>query len=114
MGLPKRTVANQEFESFVETSDEWIRTRTGIETRRIADIRNGESTLSLSKLSADEALAQAGISPEELDLIIVGTVTPENIMPTTANQLQSLLGAKRAFSFDMQAACSVAGSMVPA
>lgn len=106
IGLPKGIMTNNEFESFVDTTDEWIRTRTGIETRRIIDRNQGESTLSLAKLAADQALERAGLPGSELELIIVGTVTPENIMPTTANQLQSYLGAKRAFTFDMQAACS--------
>lgn len=105
-GFPKTVVPNKELETFLDTTDEWIRTRTGIEERRIAKPELGETTLSLSHEAAKNALKMAGISAEDLDLIIVGTVTPENIMPTTANQLQALLGAQKAFSFDMQAACS--------
>lgn len=105
-GFPERVMTNQEFESFLDTTDEWIRTRTGIQTRRIADPKKGETTLTLAEKAARKALAQAALSPSELDMIIVGTVTPETVMPCTANQLQAKLGAKKAFSFDLQAACS--------
>lgn len=104
--FPERVMTNQDFESFLETSDEWIQTRTGIKTRRIADHKKGESTLSFALGAAQKAMARAGISGSELDIIIVGTVTPESVMPTTANSLQGLLGAEHAFSFDLQAACS--------
>ncbi len=106
IGLPQKIMYNHEFEKFVDTSDEWIRERTGIETRYIIDSNKGESTLSLTKLAAEQALLKASCNAKDIDLIIVGTVTPENIMPTTANQLQSYLGAKNAFTFDLQAACS--------
>jgi 3-oxoacyl-[acyl-carrier-protein] synthase-3 len=105
-GLPARAMPNKEFESFVETSDEWIRTRTGIAQRHIANPEKGESTLSLARLAALNAIDKAGISAQEIELIIVGTVTPESVMPTTANSLQRDLGAVNAFSFDLQAACS--------
>jgi len=104
--FPERIMPNSEFETFLETSDEWIRTRTGIQQRRIADPKKGENTLSLSLKAAQNALAKAGIGPEDLDLILVGTVTPDSVMPTTANRLQAALGATRAFTFDLQAACS--------
>lgn len=105
-GHPERVVTNVELESFLETSDEWIRTRTGISSRRIADPKKGEATLSLSRKAAENALKQANIKASELDMIIVGTVTPDSVMPTTANRLQTELGATGAFSFDLQAACS--------
>lgn len=105
-GFPEKLMHNKEFESFLTTSDEWIRTRTGIVTRHIADQKKGESTLSFSLQAARRALEMAKIPGEELDLIIVGTVTPESVMPTTANSLQAALGAKHAFTFDLQAACS--------
>jgi 3-oxoacyl-[acyl-carrier-protein] synthase III len=105
-GFPERIMTNAEFEQFLDTSDEWIRTRTGIETRRIADPAKGESTLSFSETAARNALEMAGIRPEDLEAIIIGTVTPDSVMPNTANQLQARLGANRAFSFDLQAACS--------
>lgn len=105
-GFPKKEMKNVEFESFLETSDEWIRTRTGIDARRIANTRDGETTLSLSTEAAQKALAMAGMQGPELEAIIVGTVTPQSLMPTTANSLQAILGARSAFSFDLQAACS--------
>lgn len=97
---------NSEFEAFVETSDEWIRTRTGIEERRICDRSKGETSLTLAHKAALEALRRADLPPSELDCILVGTITPETVMPTNANQLQRLLGAPKAFGFDFQAACS--------
>lgn len=99
-------MTNADFEKFIETSDEWIRSRTGIETRRIADRNKGETTLSLCHLAAKKALDKAGIKGEDLDAILIGTVTPESVMPTTANSIQALVGATKAFSLDLQAACS--------
>lgn len=104
--LPERVMKNVEFESFIETSDEWIRTRTGIQERRISDPKKGEHTLSLSLKAAQTALQRADMKASDVELIIVGTVTPDTLMPTTANQLQAALGATKAFSFDLQAACS--------
>jgi len=104
--FPEKIMTNQEFESFVETSDEWIRTRTGIETRRVADLSKNECTSSLALEAAKKALNAAKLSALDLDLIIVGTVTSDSVMPTTANLVQAGLGAHRAFSFDLQAACS--------
>lgn len=104
--FPSKTMHNKDFESFLDTNDEWIRARTGIVTRHIADQKKGESTLSFSLEAAKRALDMAKISGEEIELIIVGTVTPESVMPTTANYLQAALGASRAFTFDLQAACS--------
>lgn len=105
-GFPERVMTNQDFEKFVETSDEWIRTRTGIQTRRIADHYKGESTSSLALKAARNAIEMAGISADEIELIVVGTVTPDSLMPTTGNSLQAALGATKAFSFDLQSACS--------
>lgn len=105
-GFPEGVMTNQDFEKFLDTSDEWIRTRTGIETRRIADPAKGETTLTIAEKAAVKALQKADLSPADLDMIVVGTVTPETVMPCTANQLQARLGAKKAFSFDLQAACS--------
>lgn len=104
--FPEKVMTNADFEAFVETSDEWIRTRTGIQTRRIANLKKGESTSSLSILAAKRALEMAQIAAEEIDMIVVGTVTPDSVMPTTGNLVQAALGATRAFSFDLQAACS--------
>lgn len=105
-GFPEKPMTNAEMATFIDTSDEWIRTRTGIEQRYIADRKKGETTLSLCHIAAEKALKQAGVRGEDLDAIFVGTVTPESVMPTTANYLQALVGANKAFSFDLQAACS--------
>ncbi|MFM8758647.1 MAG: beta-ketoacyl-ACP synthase III, partial [Methylophilaceae bacterium] len=104
--FPEKVMTNSDFESFVETSDEWIRTRTGIETRRIANLQKGESTSTLSIGAAKKALEMAGLSANQIDMIVVGTVTADSVMPTTGNLVQAALGANRAFSFDLQAACS--------
>ncbi|MCB0403827.1 MAG: ketoacyl-ACP synthase III [Bdellovibrionales bacterium] len=104
--FPRKVMKNVEFESFVETSDEWIKSRTGIESRRIADPALGETTLTLSLEAARVALDRAGVRPDQLEFIVVGTVTPDTIMPSTATQLQALLGAPKAFAFDLSAACS--------
>lgn len=106
MGLPSNAMSNADLEKFLDTSDEWIRTRTGIKTRYIARREKGETTLSLCVDAAKNALDRAGLEGSDIDMIVVGTVTPENIMPTTANQIQAAIGATGAFSFDMQAACS--------
>ncbi len=105
-GFPQKAMTNADLEKFIDTSDEWIRTRTGIEQRYIADRSKGETTLSLCHIAAEKALKKAGIKGEDLDAIIIGTVTPESVMPTTANYLQALVGATKAFSLDLQAACS--------
>ena len=104
--FPEKVMTNADFEAFLDTSDEWIKSRTGIETRRIADPKKGESTLSISIDASKNALEMAGIKADELDLIIVGTVTPDTLMPSTGVQIQRALGAKKAFCFDLQAACS--------
>ncbi len=105
-GFPENVVTNADLEKFVDTSDEWIRTRTGIETRRLADPAKGESTLTFAESAARQAMKMAEIAGSEIEMIVVGTVTPDTLMPTTANQLQALLGANQAFSLDIQAACS--------
>lgn len=104
--FPQKVMTNADFEAFVDTSDEWIRTRTGIKTRHIADPKLGESTSSLSFKAALRALEMSQLNAKDLDLIVVGTVTSDSVMPTTANTVQALLGADKAFSFDLQAACS--------
>lgn len=104
--VPERVMKNAEFEAFLDTSDEWIRTRTGIEERRIADVAKGETTTELAYQAALKACEAADIPPSEIELILVGTITPDAIMPCTANFLQQRLGAKRAFGFDLQAACA--------
>lgn len=103
--LPSRVVTNDELASMVDTSDEWIRTRTGIVERRF--VSEGESTATLAAGAAHAALAQARVLPDDVDLILVATSTPDYpIFPSTACLLQAALGSKRAGAFDLSAACS--------
>lgn len=104
MAVPQRVVTNHELAQFVETSDEWIVTRTGIRERRVASPQ--ESTATLSIAAAEEALAVAGIPPRDVDLILVATVTPEYLFPSTACLVQDALGATKAGAFDLLAGCS--------
>ena len=102
--LPSHVVTNADLERLVETSDEWIRSRTGIRERRKA--AEGETTGDLSFHAATAALASAGVEARDLDLIIVGTTTPDLIFPSTACLLQHRLGANGCAAFDVNAACS--------
>jgi 3-oxoacyl-[acyl-carrier-protein] synthase-3 len=102
--LPARKLTNVDLERMVDTSDEWITTRTGIKCRRLA-VR-GEETSKIGAAAGSKALDMAGIAPAELDLIIVGTMTPELTMPSCACLVQKELGAVNAFAFDLNAACS--------
>jgi 3-oxoacyl-[acyl-carrier-protein] synthase-3 len=104
MSLPERVMTNDDWAQLVDTSDEWIRTRTGIAERRIAS--EGETTLTLSLEAAQQALEVAKLSPAQLDLIVVATVTPEHLFPATACLVQDSLGAIRAGAFDLSAGCS--------
>ncbi|ELC8430546.1 beta-ketoacyl-ACP synthase III [Clostridium perfringens] len=100
---PKNLVENERLQEFLETSDEWIRTRTGIERRYIS---LDENTSDLAVEASKKALSQAKLSAEEIDLIIVATVTPDNFTPSTACIVQDKLGAKNAWAFDINAACT--------
>lgn len=100
---PKNLVENERLQEFLETSDEWIRTRTGIERRYIS---LDENTSDLSVEASKKALSQAGLSAEDIDLIILATVTPDNFTPSTACIVQDKLGAKNAWAFDINAACT--------
>jgi 3-oxoacyl-[acyl-carrier-protein] synthase-3 len=102
--LPARVLTNDELAQRVATSDEWIRTRTGIGARHVAD--ESETTSDLALAASREALAAAGIEPADVDLIVVATTTPEMIFPSTACLLQAKLGAKGGPAFDVQAVCS--------
>jgi 3-oxoacyl-[acyl-carrier-protein] synthase-3 len=102
--LPERILTNAELEKLVDTTDEWITTRTGIKERRIAAA--DEFTSDMGAKAALEAMKQGGIAPSEIDLIIVATCTPDTIFPSTACHIQNLIGATRAAAFDIQAACS--------
>ncbi len=103
--VPQRRLTNADLEKLVDTNDEWIVQRTGIRERRV--VSNGESTVTLALQAAQKALENAKISADDLDLIIVATLTPELITPSTACLLQEKLGIKRHIgAFDMGAACS--------
>ncbi len=102
--LPQRIVTNDDLAKLVDTSDEWIRTRTGISARRIADAR--ETTASIAIRAARNALAVANLPPQKLDLIIVATATPDHTFPATACLVQDALGASNAGAFDLSAGCS--------
>src|SRR5690606_18218977 len=103
--VPKRAFHNDEFASIgVETSDEWIRERTGIRQRYISG--EGETLTSVSSEAARTAMARAGVTAAELDAIILGTASPDRLLPSTAVEIQAALGATRAVAFDIDAACS--------
>ncbi len=102
--LPKGVLTNKDLEKLVETTDEWIRTRTGIVERRVA--AEGEASSDLAREASLKALEMAGLSPKDLDLIIVATITPDTNCPSCANWLEAKLGANDAVSFDVTAACS--------
>lgn len=102
--LPERRLTNADLEKMVDTSDEWIVTRTGIKERRILDPGLGNSYMAVR--AARECLERAGVRPEEVDVIIVGTVTPDMMFPSTACLVQKELGAPRAWGFDVSAGCS--------
>ena len=103
--LPEDRLTNADLEKMVDTSDEWIRTRTGIRERRI--LRDPDKATSYMATEAcKEILAKRGIGPEEIDLIIVATITPDMVFPATACRVQDQLGATNAWGFDLSAACS--------
>ena len=102
--VPERIVTNADLAKMVDTSDEWIRTRTGIETRHY--VEPGTPTSVIAAKAAGDALRRRGIGADELDLIIVATVTPDMLFPATGCLVQNLVGAKRAWAFDVSAACS--------
>ena len=102
--LPEKVLTNHDLEKIVDTSDEWITTRTGIKTRRIA--AENEATSDMAYNAAKMALARAEMDPEEIELIIVGTITPDMFFPSTGCWVQDKLGAKNAVAMDVSAACS--------
>ncbi|MBK8032577.1 MAG: ketoacyl-ACP synthase III [Anaerolineae bacterium] len=104
MAVPETVMTNDDLSAIVETTDDWIRQRTGIRERRIASDKETTATLGLK--AAQRALEVADILPLELDMIIVATSTPENVFPSTASLIQSWLGANKAGAFDLSAACS--------
>jgi 3-oxoacyl-[acyl-carrier-protein] synthase-3 len=102
--LPARIITNEELAKLVNTSDEWIRKRTGIRERRV--VAEGEMTSDLGLKAAEAALARAGLDPRDLDLIVCATSTPDETFPATATRIQALLGMTRGAAFDVQAVCS--------
>jgi 3-oxoacyl-[acyl-carrier-protein] synthase-3 len=102
--LPENIVSNKDLEKTIDTSDEWIRDRTGIERRHIA--ADDETTSSISVIAAERAMQAAGVGAEDIDLILVGTTTPDKVFPSTACIIQRKLGIKGIPAMDLQAACS--------
>jgi 3-oxoacyl-[acyl-carrier-protein] synthase-3 len=102
--LPDNVVTNADMEKLVDTSDEWIRQRTGIRERRIAPKEIGAADMGTE--AAKIAMARAGVQPGEVDLLVVATATPDRLLPSTACDIQANLGAKNAAAFDISAACS--------
>jgi 3-oxoacyl-[acyl-carrier-protein] synthase III len=104
--MPERILFNKDLETIVDTSDEWIVRRSGIKERRISSTGRDESTTDLATQASLKALEMAGISPDDLDMIVVGTVTPDRQFPSTACMVQKALNAKNAAAFDVSAGCS--------
>jgi 3-oxoacyl-[acyl-carrier-protein] synthase-3 len=102
--LPKRILSNRDLAQVVDTSDDWIQTRTGIKQRHIA--ADGELTSSMGTMAARLALDHAGLKPEDIDLIILATSTPDQTFPATAVTIQADLGINHGAAFDVQAVCS--------
>lgn len=103
---PKRILSNKDLESIVDTTDEWIIRRTGIKERRISSKGGKESSADLTTRASVKAIEMAGISPSTLDMIVVGTVTPDRQFPSTACMVQEALGADNASAFDVSAGCT--------
>lgn len=102
--LPARVVENAEFAGMLDTSDDWIRSRTGIERRHFA--AEGEATSDLATAAARAALADGGLEASDLDAIVLATATPDQTFPSTATRVQAMLGMERGFAFDIQAVCA--------
>ena len=102
--VPEKVVTNQDLERMVDTSDEWITTRTGIKERRV--VSNGQVTSDLGARASQMALERSGLDPKEVELIIVATITPDMPFPATSCIIQDKIGAKKAACFDVSAACS--------
>ncbi|MEF1341290.1 3-oxoacyl-ACP synthase, partial [Vibrio rotiferianus] len=100
--LPPATLSNDDLSTFLETSDEWIRTRTGIENRRISHV----NTSDMATVAAQHAMARAGVEASDIDLIIVATCSPDSLIPNIASKVQQNLGIRSAAAFDLNAACT--------
>ena len=104
--LPERILSNEDLEEIVDTSDEWITRRTGIKGRRISSVDRKESSTDLGTRAALKAMQMADVSPESLDLIILGTVTPDHQFPSAACMVQKEINAVNAGAFDVSAGCT--------
>ncbi len=102
--LPEKVITNKDLEKTMDTSDEWIRERTGIKRRHIAS--DGQTTSSMGLEAARRAMEMAGVGPDDIDLIVVGTATPDKVFPATACIIQRQLGVSGSAAFDVHAACS--------
>ena len=102
--VPDKVLTNKDLEKLVDTNDEWIKSRTGIETKHI--LEKGKGTSFMGGKAVEELLSKTNTKAEEIDLIICATVTPDHVFPSTANIIGDLVGAKNAWSFDVNAACS--------
>ena len=102
--LPEKIITNDDLAQWVDTSDEWIKQRTGIAQRHM--VADGELTSDLAINAANEALKHAGVTASDIDLIVVATTTPDDTFPSTATKVQHKLGANKAFAFDVQAVCA--------
>jgi len=102
--VPERIMTNEDLTRIVDTTDEWITTRTGIRERRIA--AKGQPTSDMAARAAQAAMERAGVTADDIDMIIVATITPDMVFPNTACFVQAQIGAKRAFCYDVEAACS--------
>jgi len=102
--LPEKVVTNKDLEKTMDTSDEWIRERTGIKRRHV--VVDGQTTSSIGLEAAKRAMTDAGVGPDDIDLIVVGTCTPDKVFPSTACIIQHELGVKGSAAFDVNAACS--------
>lgn len=105
-GIPARTISNDDLAKFVDTNDEWIRTRTGIEQRNFVDLENGQTLTEIAIEGAEKALKDSGLKPEDIDFVLCATATPEAWMPIEAGRIQNALGLKNAATLDVNAACS--------
>jgi 3-oxoacyl-[acyl-carrier-protein] synthase-3 len=104
MTVPDKVVTNADFERIVDTSDEWITTRTGIKERRMC--ADGQNTADMAAEAGRKALAEAGLDPGDVDVLILSTATPDHLLPATACETQALLGLENAAAFDISAACA--------
>ncbi len=102
--VPDKILTNKDLEKLVDTNDEWIKSRTGIETRHI--LEDGKGTSYMGAKAVEDLLSKTNTKPEEVDLLICATVTPDHVFPSTANIIGDIVGAKNAWSFDVNAACS--------